>query len=142
MILLDTTVLVYAVGDDHALREPAQELIRGAGAGALRCTTTVEAIQEFAHVRTRRRDRKDAAALAGAYATLLGPLLEPGEDDLRAGLELWTRHEQLGCFDAVLAAAAVSAGATALISADRTFAAIRTLPFVPLEAGAVARLLA
>ena len=27
MIVLDTTVLVYAVGDDHALREPARVIV-------------------------------------------------------------------------------------------------------------------
>ena len=31
-------------------------------------TTTIEVIQEFCHVRARRRDRTDAAALARSYA--------------------------------------------------------------------------
>ncbi len=133
MIVLDTTVLVYAVGDDHALRDPARSLLAAAADGSLRATTTPEAIQEFAHVRARRRDRADAAALAEAYADLLSPLLEVGEADLREGLRLFRRGDALGAFDAVLAAVALRAGATTLVSADRAFADVRGLAFADLH---------
>lgn len=132
MIVLDTTVLVYAIGSDHTLREPARELFAGIADGTLRATTTPEAIQEFAHVRARRRDRADAAALAESYADLLSPLLEVGEADLRAGLRLFRKHRELGAFDAVLAAAADRTGASLLISADRAFATVTGLPFADL----------
>jgi hypothetical protein len=33
VIVLDTTVLVYAVGTDHPLREPCQHLIRAVAGG-------------------------------------------------------------------------------------------------------------
>jgi uncharacterized protein len=133
VIVLDTTVLVYAVGDDHALRIPAHSLLAAAADGSLRATTTPEAIQEFAHVRARRRDRADAAALARNYADLLSPLLEVGETDLREGLRHFERAAGLGAFDAVLGAVAVRAGATALVSADRAFAAVPALTFVDLD---------
>lgn len=131
--MLDTTVLVYAVGDDHALRDPARSLLAAAADGSLRATTTPEAIQEFAHVRARRRERADAAALAEGYADLLSPLLEVGEADLREGLRLFRRNAALGAFDAVLAAVALRAGATTLVSADRAFAGVRGLTFVDLN---------
>lgn len=133
MIVLDTTVLVYAVGDDHALRDPARALLGAAANGSLRATTTPEAIQEFAHVRARRRDRADAAALASSYADLLSPLLEVTEADLREGLRLFQRTAALGAFDAVLAAVAQRAGATALVSADRAFATVQGLAFADLK---------
>jgi predicted nucleic acid-binding protein len=136
VIVLDTTVLVSAVGDDHALRDPARALLAAAADGSLRATTTPEAIQEFAHVRARRRDRRDAAALAGSYADLLSPLLEVGEADLREGLRLLERSADLGAFDAVLAAVALRAGATALVSADRAFEAVHGLRFVDLVTAA------
>ena len=132
MIVLDTTVLVYAVGDDHALREPARVIVEAVENGAVQATTTVEAIQEFAYVRARRRDRADAAALGRAYATLLSPLLQPSEDDLEQGLRLFEREERLGPFDAVLAATATAVGAVALVSADRSFDGIRGLRWVDL----------
>jgi len=101
--------------------------------GRLRATTTPEVIQEFVHVRSRRRDRADVAALGAAYADLLSPLLEAGEADLREGLRLFERTPALGAFDAVLTAVALRGGATAFVSADRAFESVRGLRFVGLE---------
>jgi len=132
VIVLDTTVLVYAVGDDHALREPARAIVSAVEVGTIQATTTVDVIQEFVHVRARRRDRSEAASLGAAFATLLSPLLHPSERDLAEGLRLFARNEALGAFDAVLAAATLSGGADAVVSADRAFDTVRGLCWLDL----------
>ncbi len=48
MIVLDTTVLVYAKGDRHRFRDPCRELVAAAGEGRIEATTTAEVIQKFA----------------------------------------------------------------------------------------------
>jgi hypothetical protein len=141
MIVLDTTVLVYAVGADHPLREPCQGLIRAIADGTILATTTVEVIQEFAHVRARRRDRKDAAGLARDYIELLSPLLIVEETDLREGLRLYEEGTGFGAFGAILAAASHAAGADALVSADTGFAGIAAIHHVVPDADGVRRLL-
>lgn len=125
MIVVDTTVLVYAVGAEHPLREPCRAVVRAVEAGRLTASTTIEVIQEFCHVRARRRDRKDAAALARSYADLFSPLLVVDHDGLIDGLDLFERVETIGAFDAMLAAAARRRDAEALVSADSAFASIR-----------------
>lgn len=120
MIILDTGVLIYAVGEEHPLREPCRRLIAAQGDGRVDAATTVEVIREFAHVRARRRSRTDAAALARDYKTALTLLVTQAED-LDLGLTLYEQHPTLGAFDAVLAAVALNRHATALISADRAF---------------------
>jgi hypothetical protein len=124
MIVLDTTVLVYAKGADHPYRDPCRKLVGLIAAGEIEATTSVEAIQEFVHVRAKRRSRQDAAEIGRDYADLLSPLLDVTRDDLRKGLALFERGEKLGAFDAVLAAAAIARGADALVSADMGFAAV------------------
>ena len=141
MIVLDTTVLVHALGTDHPLREPCQELIRAIAGGTVLATTTIEVIQEFTHVRARRRDRKDAAGLARDYIELLSPLLIVGETDLREGLRLLEEGTAFGSFDAVLAAAAHAAGAEALVSADAGFSGIAAVRHVVPDADGVRGLL-
>ena len=141
MIVLDTTVLVYAVGADHPLREPCQRLIRAVADGTILATTTVEVIQEFTHVRARRRDRKDAAALARDYIELLSPLLIVEETDLREGLRLFEEGTGFGSSDAVLAAAAHAAGAEALVSADTGFAGIAAVRHIVPDVDGVRGLL-
>ncbi len=130
MILLDTTVLVYAVGEPHRLREPCRRIIERIAEGQLAATTTVEVIQEFAHVRARRRGRPDSVRKARAYSTLLAPLTVVTERDLNEGLRMFELLPHLGAFDAVLAAAALGGGLEALVSTDRAFSTVPGLRHV------------
>jgi predicted nucleic acid-binding protein len=141
VIVLDTTVLVYAVGGDHPLREPCQLLVRAIADGTILATSTIEVIQEFTHVRARRRDRKDAAGLARDYIELLSPLLIVEETDLREGLRLFEEGAGFGSFDAVLAATAHVAGAEALVSADTGFSSIAEIHHVVPDVDGVRGLL-
>ncbi|MGH7920011.1 MAG: type II toxin-antitoxin system VapC family toxin [Candidatus Dormibacteraceae bacterium] len=135
MILLDTTILVYAVGVEHPLRAPARALLELVRAGTVRATTTIEAIQECAHVRSYRRSRVDAATLARAYAVGLSPLVRPEADDLFEGLDLFGTSSRIGAFEAVLAATA-RRREWALASADRVFAQVEGLALLnPSSAG-------
>jgi uncharacterized protein len=142
VIVLDTTVLVYAKGTEHPLREPCRDLVAAIAAGDVAATTTVEVIQEFVHVRARRRERVDAVAVGRDYVELLSPLLLVESEHLERGLALFERSPQIGAFDAVLAAATLGVGATALISADSGFAEVADLTHVVPDAAGVASLLA
>jgi predicted nucleic acid-binding protein len=141
MIVLDTTVLVYAKGADHPLRGPCRDLMAAIADERVEATTSAEVIQEFVHVRARRCDRRDAAALGGDYAELLSPLLMVTREDLRLGLSLFEQFDRLGAFDAVLAASAAAAGASALVSADAAFADLPELRHLVPDAAGIAELL-
>jgi len=140
LIVLDTTVLVYAVGADHPFREPCLRLL--SAASTLRLTTTAAVIQELVHVRQRRRPRVDAIALGRAYLDLLSPLLEVPDVAVGDALDLLVQHPRLGPFDAVLAAAAARARCTALVAADAAFTGLRGCPVVMPDDRGVDRLLA
>ena len=129
MIVLDTTVLAYAVGVDHPLREPSRRLLRAHGDGRIDATTTVEVIQEFVHVRARRHSRADAVALGRQYSAAID-LLVTTSDDLEEGLTLYEAQPSLGAFDAVLAAVALNRRAEALVSADRAFGNVPRLRWI------------
>jgi predicted nucleic acid-binding protein len=141
VIVLDTSVLAHAVGVQHPLKEPSERLVSAIGGGVVHATTTVEVIQEFAHIRSRRFPRKEAAAVARSYAQLLSPLLSVDETTLDQGLKLFRRHSRLGAFDAVLAAAALSHEADALVSADTAFAGIPQLRWAAPDSPELERLL-
>ncbi len=140
MIVLDTTVLIYAVGGEHRFREPCRQLVSAIEAGDFRATTTPEVIQEFVHVRAKRRGRHDAVELGAAFADLLSPLLVVDEPALRAGLRLFADGERVGSFDAVLAAVALDRDASALVSADGGFAQVKNLRHVVPDMAGVATL--
>lgn len=128
MILLDTTCLVYAVGDDHERRASARALIDAALRGTVTARTTSQIIMEFAHVRGRRRDRKDAASLARDFSDLLGPLETTTAPDVATALTLWQDNPRIGSFDALLLAVAVRTGAEAIVSEDAGLARVGIVP--------------
>ncbi len=134
MIVIDTTVLSYAVGAEHPLREPCRRLLRAHADERIEATTTVEVIQEFVHVRARRRPRSDAVALARHYAAALSPLVTRTED-LDLGLSLLENWADLGAFESVLAAVALNRRADALVSADRAFHDVPGLHWVDPATG-------
>jgi len=140
MIVLDTTILAYAVGTKHPLRAPCRRLLTAHGEGRIEATTTIEVIQEFAHIRARRRTRTDAVTLARRYLSAFTVLLVTA-DDLDRGLTLFEHHPKLGAFDAVLAAVALERGAEALVSADRAFASVPNLRWVDPATPALRRLI-
>jgi predicted nucleic acid-binding protein len=141
VIVVDTTVLVYAVGEDHPLAEPSAALVEAIGDGRVSATTTAEVIQEFVHIRARRRGRPDAVRLGRAYVELLGPLLAVERRALEQGLRLFERLPELGAFDAVLAGATLESGASALASADQAFASVPRLRFVDIGSPTLADLI-
>ncbi len=132
---LDTTILIYALGDEHQYRDPSRHLLELIRDGEQRASTTIEVIQEFCQVRSRRRPRREAAARALEYAKGLAPLILVEEPELRSGLELFAASAALSPFDAVLAAAALHRG-WALASADRTFAEVQRLVHLDPKADA------
>jgi predicted nucleic acid-binding protein len=140
VIILDTTVLSYAVGDEHALRTPCRRLLSAHGDGHIEATTTVEVVQEFVHVRARRRSRADAVAL-GRYYRAAFVLVSSMTEDLDLGLDLFARYPALGAFDAVLAAVALNRRAEALVSADHAFGEVPHLSWIDPATSALDRLI-
>jgi len=130
VIVLDTTVLAYALGVTHPLKQPSERLLDAVSTGAVQATTTVEVIQEFAHIRARRFSRSDAVRVARRYKLLLSPLLATDENVLERGLSIYERNARIGAFDAVLAAGALANDAEALVSAGRAFGLIPRLRHV------------
>jgi predicted nucleic acid-binding protein len=132
VILLDTSVLAYAVGAEHPLREPSRRIVEAITTGVVAATTTAGVIQAFVGVRSRRRPRGDAASVGRDFATLLSPLLSVEDRDLDLGLRIFERSGQLGPFDAVLAAVAINRDVEALVSADPGFRGVRQLRHIDI----------
>jgi len=140
VILLDTNVLVYAVGANHPLQEPSRRLIEAAA--SRRVTTALAVIQEFLHVFGLSRPRSVAATTARDYAEALAPLIEPTISDLTLAIDLYARHRRLEAFDALLAAMAINRDVDALVTADRAFQDVPGLQALDPRAPELARMLA
>lgn len=130
MIVVDASVLLYAVGERGAATESCRRLVAAVGDGRLEATTAPHVIQEFAWLFARRRSRGAAATAARWYTTLLSPLLLLRASHVGRALRLFEQEEALDTYDALLAAGALDVGATALVSADAAFAEVEGLAVV------------
>ena len=109
---VDTNVLLYLIGDDRAKAAVAEAVLR------IRVVISVQVLNEFANIARRKHK-------------LSWPLLDGTLEDLRhfadvravdlatheRGLLLAQRY-QLSIYDAMIAAAALEAGCTTLLSED------------------------
>jgi len=140
-VFFDSNVFLYATGTDHPLRDACRELFEHVQQGALRAETSVEALQEVAHVRARRSGRRtDAVELARRAARTC--VVHPVElEDLERALSAFAADESLPMRDALHAAVALNRGVTVIASADTDFDRVPGLERVdPLDREAVAAL--
>ncbi|MEX2236240.1 MAG: PIN domain-containing protein [Dehalococcoidia bacterium] len=127
MIVLDTSILVYAVGGDDRHRHSCREVVAAIRDRKLAATTTFEVIQEFVHVRSRRRPRSDAVSYGREFVELLQPLIAVDGRSFEIGLNLYESEPASGAFDCMLAAAATVNGCEGLLSADTHFVRVTGL---------------
>ncbi|HEX2164232.1 MAG TPA: type II toxin-antitoxin system VapC family toxin [Thermoanaerobaculia bacterium] len=119
--LYDTAVFLYAVGREHPYREPCRRLVELAAAGVLHGEASVELLQEYAHVRSRRSGDREAAAREARDVAALCRLHDVTRSDLLLGLSLFASLPRLEMRDALHAATALERGVFTIVSPDRAF---------------------
>lgn len=124
---LDTSVLMYAAGKDHPLREPCRAALRSAVQRGVPLITDAEVLQEILH-RYFAIGRPDAAEVVYRSATdLCETILAVGERHTARALELLLEHPSLTARDAIHVATMEDHGLERILSTDRDF---DTLPQV------------
>lgn len=120
MILLDTNVLMYAIGRDHPFRPPCRRLMDVIGAARIDAHVTDVVLVEFLHARARRTSRREAAERAADIAGAMASVL-PVSDVARAtAFTTFAGSRRLSSHDALIAAVALEYGAQ-LVTADDDF---------------------
>jgi hypothetical protein len=139
--LLDTNVVLYAIGGPHPYAEPCRRIIALAGEAKLQLEAPVDLVQEVLHHRARRLgDRAQARADAFAAAGLCH-LHAVDPEDARAAAELFADCERISARDAIFAATAARHGLDAILSVDGDFDELPDLTRIdPADREAVAEL--
>lgn len=119
MIFVDTSVLMYAVGRDHPLRDPARRFFATATADQQPLATSSEVLQELAHAYLPA-ERTQALAAALRIVDRARMEVWPLEhDDVVLGIELSARHPGLGARDLCHLASCQRRGVTRIRTFDR-----------------------
>jgi predicted nucleic acid-binding protein len=132
--LVDSAVVVYALGAESQWRQPCRQVLVQAGQQRFSAYASVEMIQEFVHHRLRRSGDRAASAKQGRYAASLFTLLNFDREVLDLSLNLIERLPTIRGRDAVHAATALAYGIGTIVSPDKAFDGIPGLVRVdPLE---------
>lgn len=140
-VLLDTAVVVYALGREHPYREPCRAIMGRIRDGDLIASASVELVHELAHFLLRRGLPRSLALRHARDAAEMCDLHDFERRDLPLALTLLAEHERLDVRDAVFAATALNRGIDGILSPDRAFDAVPGLDRIdPADAAAVAAL--
>jgi uncharacterized protein len=140
-VLLDTNVILYAIGGPHAYAEPCRRVVAMAGEGRLSLEAPVDIVQEILHHRARRLgDRRQAMADALAAAQLCR-LHGVQPQDARRAAQLFAESPRLSARDAVFAAVAMRHDLGEIVSVDADFDGLEDLRRIdPADADGLAAL--
>lgn len=117
--LLDTAVFVYAVGSDHPHRAPCRALVRALADERLTADISVEAVQEYIHVRTRAGIDRSQAVKEGQAIIALCRVHDVEMAHVQVAFQLFRTHPRLHLRDAIHAATALSCLADVIVTPDR-----------------------
>jgi uncharacterized protein len=101
VILVDSNIPMYLVGETHPHKLDAQRLLEGAISAGERLVTNAEVLQEICH-RYVAIDRRDA--IQPAYDALLGvvdEVLPVERQDAEAAKDILLRYDSLSARDAI-----------------------------------------
>ncbi len=119
MVFVDTSVLMYAVGREHPLRQPARAFFAKVTTEQQPLATSSEVLQELAHAYLPV-ERTEALAAALRLVDRTGMEVWPLEhDDVTLGIELGARHPGLGARDLCHLASCQRRGVARIQTFDR-----------------------
>ena len=118
-VLIDSTVMLHALGRNEPYRNKAQEFLRGVWSGTGRAYASTEMVQEVVLHRMRKTDREQAVAEAREMTRSL-IILNFDHEVLETALALIETTKVRGR-DAVHAATALAYGIETIASSDPAF---------------------
>ena len=127
MIFVDTSVLMYAAGTDHPLRDPCVRVMTAIDDGRIQAVTSAEVVQEILHRYLAVRRPDIAEALARSTLDTFAPVLPITHALMRRVPDLARRYPGLAARDVVHVATCIHEGITEIISTDRGFDQVRDI---------------
>lgn len=119
---LDANIPMYAVGREHAYREPCLRILEALARGELDGVSSAEVVQEIVHRFFRLGLRERALTVAADFLSLVGQgILPVGRTEMVEALGMGAYHPRLSARDVVHIATMRTNGLRDIVSADAHF---------------------
>ena len=120
MKLLDTNVVMYAIGGPHQYKEACQRLLQDVAAGNTTYNIDVELLQEILYVYSYRGERRHALEVVDLLLRVFPDPLPIGREELIAARNVLERHPNLSPRDAIHLGVALTHGLEGIVTTDRS----------------------
>jgi predicted nucleic acid-binding protein len=132
--LLDTNIVVYALGGPHRYREPCRRLFEDIARGNVDYLIDVELLQEVLYVYSARALRQTAYEVFDRLLQVFPDPLPIGREDLLVARDLLERWPRLSPRDSIHAAVVLNSGLDAIVTADKDLGEVEGVTSLdPLE---------
>ena len=126
-VFLDTSVVMYAAGAAHSLRDPCQRALRTAVEQDIPLVTSSEVLQEMLHRYVSIGRPELARQVLETTRDLCHEIAAVEEADAVAALDLLLAHDTLSPRDAIHAAVMARLELSRILSTDRDFDALEAV---------------
>jgi predicted nucleic acid-binding protein len=133
IVFVDTSVLMYAAGGEHPLREPCRTIVDGIGKRSISAVTSIEVVQEILHRYLSIGRAAGGIALAEETMDLFAPVLPITHALMRRVPEIAQRYPGLSARDLIHVATCIHEGITEILSTDRGFDGVQEVRRIPPE---------
>ena len=127
MRLIDTNVIVYAVGSVHPLKQVADRILSDIAAGTLAANLDVETLQEVLYLYSSRGERKKGFRTIEHLLMLFPNPFPIGREEIERARDLMMEHSFLGARDGIHAAVVQTHDLEGIVTADKVFDRIKGL---------------
>ncbi len=118
---VDTNIVMYAVGADHAMKQPCLQIFADSEALPLMLTTSTEVLQELLHVYSARGQRQLAIEICRDFVETVDEILPVTYNDFSWALQFHHHHSTIMARDSIHAATIVNNGLSYILTADKHF---------------------
>lgn len=127
MKLVDTNIIMYAVGKPHALKGPCKNVLQKVVHGLISANIDVEVLQELLYVYDSRGERKKGLNMVKENLILFPHPFAIGKNEIVKARDLMTKYRALTTRDAIHCAVVINSNLEGMISTDKDFDIVKEI---------------
>lgn len=125
MRLIDTNIIMYALGKPHPLRDPCRELLNKVAREEVEANVDTEVIQELLYVYSSRGEREKGLKVVKEMLVLFPTPFPIRWEEVAQAKELMKKYKALVARDAIHCATALTCGLEGIFSLDSDLERVR-----------------
>jgi predicted nucleic acid-binding protein len=123
--LIDTNVVIYAVGKAHPLQDEARRVLDRVAEGTLHANVDAELLQEVLHVYDARKEQRKGFDTVNDLLVIFPNPIQIGREEIETARDLMRAYSVLSARDAIHAAVVQTHDLEGIVTADNVFERIK-----------------